>query len=64
MREQEFLASLHRLRAMHIGGYPVEALDPKEQGFWLLDGPNGFLHWIVYMPTLTGEHSWRGGLEH
>lgn len=64
MRELAFLASLRLLKAMRIGGFPVTHLDPKAQGFWLRDATNGFLHWIVYMPTLTGETGWRGGHEH
>jgi len=64
MREREFLASLRQLKAMRVGGYPVTRLDPKAQGFWLRDVPNGFLHWIVYMPTPDSEYGWRGKHEH
>lgn len=64
MRELEFLASLRLLRAMQSGGYPVTHLDPTVRGFWLKDETNGFLHWIVYMPTPKGEYGWRGKHEH
>ena len=60
MREREFLASLRQLKAMRVGGYPVTRLDPKAQGFWLRDVPNGFLHWIVYMATHPPAPEWRG----
>lgn len=63
MREQEYLASLHRLRATVNGGFQGMPLEMLEPGFWHLDLVNGYKHWIVYMPTLTGETGWRGGRE-
>ena len=58
MREQEFLASLHQLKAIENGGF-METLEEKgERGFWLTDPTNGFTHWIVYEQTEASFPEW------
>jgi len=57
MRELEYLASLHLLRAIETGGLLEDRPETAGRVISVIDPSNGFLHWID--STKIANYSWR-----